>query len=136
MASVTSARPAKSMATKWSMRTPVSCSTVWMSSVGPPNAYDALILFIPYPGMSTQVSRGIEMIWACCRSASARAIMIASDRAPGASPSAATSRESEPTSRNVVGSPSTPSAVGLAGAGRASSGMSANTSPSRSTLPA
>src|SRR5215207_7934872 len=86
--------------------------------------------------MSTHESRGIETSWACCLSAAIRAIMIASDRAPGASPSGVVSRVSDPISRKVTGSPSTPGAVGDAGAGRASSGMPSKTSPSRSTLPA
>ena len=32
---------------------PVTCSTVFVSSLAPPSAYEALILLLPLPGMAT-----------------------------------------------------------------------------------
>src|SRR6476661_304657 len=53
--------------------------------------------------MSTQESRGIEISWACRRSAEKRAIMMASDRPSGSMPFARWPRVSDPTSRNETG---------------------------------
>jgi hypothetical protein len=61
--------------------------------------------------------------------------MIASERAPGFSPSAVFSRVSEPTRRNVTGS--APAGVaGDAGAGRSALSRSSKTPATRSMLPA
>ena len=78
-------KPAKSITAKWSTRTPVSCSTVWMSSGGPPNAYAALILFWPWPGMSTQLSRGMDTTEAPVRCGSILASISTSLRCDPAS---------------------------------------------------
>ena len=81
-------------------------STVWIASAAPPNAYAALILFWPWPGMSTTVSRRIES-WALAPPPTRRS-MIESDRlvspivcAPGSAFSFV--RASEPSTRIVFG---------------------------------
>ena len=83
-------------------------STVRMSSGGPPSAYAELILLDPWPGMSTQLSRGIDATAAAVRSGFNRAIMSTSLRATGVASVAASEpvvgsaeRESVPTSRKV-----------------------------------
>ena len=43
------------------MRMPVLFSIVFTSSFGPPYAKAALILVVPWPGMSTSESRGIDI---------------------------------------------------------------------------
>ena len=89
------------------MRSAVRFSTVLISRLGPPKAYAALILFIPWPGMSTQLSRGIDTTAALCPSAASRAIIRTSLRSPEAAASApvpvvgASERVSVPTSRKV-----------------------------------
>jgi hypothetical protein len=52
-ASTTPANPAKPISRYPSTWTPVTCSTVWVSSFGPPNANAALILLLPWPGIGT-----------------------------------------------------------------------------------
>ena len=46
----------------WLTLMPRYCSTVLIASGAPPNAYAALILLRPWPGMSTTVSRGIDSV--------------------------------------------------------------------------
>ena len=43
-------------------------STVWIRRSGPPSTIDALILLVPWPGISTHESRGMPMIVALCLS--------------------------------------------------------------------
>lgn len=65
-ASVSDLKPCQSMTAKWSTRAPVSCSTVWMRSGGPPQENAALIFACPCPGMGTQLSRGIDTVYDVC----------------------------------------------------------------------
>ena len=55
-------KPSKSISATWSIRVLVRPSRVRTASAGPPNAYAALILFRPCPGMLTYMSRGKEMM--------------------------------------------------------------------------
>ena len=41
---------------------PVFCSMVRISSLGPPYAKAALIFVVPWPGIGTSESRGIDMV--------------------------------------------------------------------------
>ena len=53
-------KPSKSIVATWSIRVPVNRSSVCTTSVGPPSAYAALMVFLPWPGMLTHMSRGKE----------------------------------------------------------------------------
>ena len=77
-----------------------------IASSGPPSAYAALILFWPWPGISTTVSRGIESV--ALLPPPIRSSRIESDRdgvpilfAPGSLLSLV--RASEPSTRIVFG---------------------------------
>src|ERR1044072_5596143 len=87
-------------------------------SLWPPISNAALILFSPWPGMSTFRSRGIDMTVTAEASASARASRIVSDR--GGLLRAAPMRLSEPSTMNVRGPP---------GGGVSSSGMRMSARP-------
>ena len=129
-ASVICLKPVKSMTTTWSIRTPVRASMVCTMSVGPPKLNAALTLFLPWPGISTQLSRGIEVTEAVFRSAVRCRTMIASVRWAPAFQSAglpAETRLSEPSRRMFAASPATGSTVA-----RALFGMAWNGSPKRS----
>ena len=90
----------KSTSTTWFTPSPVSLSTVRMSSGGPPKAKAALILFVSWPGMGTFRSRGIESIEIRCLEGSVRTSRIESDRAPEI---AFAPRLSEPMIRLICG---------------------------------
>ena len=55
------ANPWKSSITVWSMCAPSSASTVRVISGSPPSSSAAFTFAVPWPGMSTQRSRMIEM---------------------------------------------------------------------------
>jgi hypothetical protein len=57
--------PQNDVRAKYWMWIPLICSTVLTRSGGPPMAIDALILFVPWPGIETYESRGMPMITAC-----------------------------------------------------------------------
>ena len=61
MLSTTLANPPKPISTYPSMRSPVDCSRVCVSSSGPPMAKAALTLFSRLPGIGRKLSRGTEM---------------------------------------------------------------------------
>ena len=90
----------KSTSTMWLTPRPVSLSTVRIRSGGPPKANAALILFVPWPGMGTFRSRGIESIEIRCLDGSVRTSRIESDRAPAI---AFAPRLSEPMIRLIWG---------------------------------
>jgi hypothetical protein len=75
--------------------------TVCVASAGPPNAYAALILAVPWPGTSTTVSRGIESD--ALAPPPIRSSMIESERLGPPEPGSARPfvRASEPSTRIV-----------------------------------
>ena len=62
------------------MWTCVNCSTVATISGGPPKENAALILLVPWPGIGTQESRGIETTQAAFLAASMCTSIIVSVR--------------------------------------------------------
>src|SRR5690242_8077046 len=129
--SVSRANPVKSVTTMWSIVTPVSDSTVWIARAGPPQLKAALILATPWPGIGTQLSRGIETTYAPDRSAGMWTSMIASVRWAPVSHwdgSPAEIRLSEPNTRRFIASVGP---VDAALVGRPAGGIEANGSPDR-----
>src|SRR3954447_23372999 len=61
-ASTSCGKLAKFTSTRWLTSMPRNCSTVRVASAAPPNAYAALILLRPWPGMFTTVSRGVDSV--------------------------------------------------------------------------
>ena len=91
----------KLTSTTWLISTPRNSFTVCVASAGPPNAYAALILFVPWPGMSTTVSRG--MLSEALAPPPIRSSMIESLRLGPPEPGSARSsvRASDPSTRIV-----------------------------------
>lgn len=117
---------------KWSIRTPVSASTVWIISAGPPQENAALILASPYPGIGTQESRGMDSTYAPCLSPGMCSSMIESVRcAPYAhcEGSPAEIRLSEPSMRMLTGARSFGEAVTGGRVGSAANGSSIRSAP-------
>ena len=69
-----------SMAATWSMGTSKSDSMVSTASGTPPSEKAALILCSPWPGISTQVSRMMDMTWMLSRSCGTWTNIIVSAR--------------------------------------------------------
>ncbi len=96
-------KPLKLTLTTWLIGMPSSSLTVRTESRGPPRAYAVLILPVPWPGISTFRSRGIDITAVAFFSGSSRTTIIVSERTgvPFSSPY----RRSEPSTRIVCGPP-------------------------------